>query len=214
MGAGQGARSLSFLCSVSSALHTSDNTDPGMLIRAQSITLPDPNSDLADLAWSPCGRYIAAWSSITDVRPFPSLLACCLASSLVARTCTLTAVPSAVHGSRLYADRHAPRNLHALLVALLSSRLFPFQRAHLILLFPRTETHPSHSLNNRRPEIPLAPRAQHERLCRAWREVRRLGPRRRVVDCRWMGRQGSFPPLLPLSPRGGLMMIWGSRSGS
>ncbi|GAA6054111.1 hypothetical protein NBRC10513_006126 [Rhodotorula toruloides] len=32
----------------------------------KSITLPDPTSDLADLSWSPCGRYIAAWSSITD----------------------------------------------------------------------------------------------------------------------------------------------------
>ncbi|TNY17405.1 hypothetical protein DMC30DRAFT_419826 [Rhodotorula diobovata] len=26
----------------------------------------DPNSDLADVAWSPCGRYLAAWSAVTD----------------------------------------------------------------------------------------------------------------------------------------------------
>ncbi|BGP34420.1 hypothetical protein JCM10296v2_006240 [Rhodotorula toruloides] len=32
----------------------------------KSIILPDPTSDLADLSWSPCGRYIAAWSSVTD----------------------------------------------------------------------------------------------------------------------------------------------------
>ncbi|BGP42505.1 hypothetical protein JCM10450v2_006604 [Rhodotorula kratochvilovae] len=32
----------------------------------RSIPLQDPNSDLADLAWSPCGRYIAAWSAVTD----------------------------------------------------------------------------------------------------------------------------------------------------
>ncbi|GAA5914373.1 hypothetical protein JCM5296_004385 [Sporobolomyces johnsonii] len=30
------------------------------------ITLPDPTSDLASLSWSPCGRYIATWSSVTD----------------------------------------------------------------------------------------------------------------------------------------------------
>ncbi|GAA6057040.1 hypothetical protein JCM3770_005222 [Rhodotorula araucariae] len=32
----------------------------------RSIPLQDPNSDLADLSWSPCGRYIAAWSAVTD----------------------------------------------------------------------------------------------------------------------------------------------------
>ena len=37
--------------------------------RAQTIPLQDPNSDLADLAWSPCGRYLAAWSAMTEVRP-------------------------------------------------------------------------------------------------------------------------------------------------
>ncbi|GAA5954475.1 hypothetical protein JCM21900_006819, partial [Sporobolomyces salmonicolor] len=30
------------------------------------ITLPDPTSDLANLSWSPCGRYITTWSSVTD----------------------------------------------------------------------------------------------------------------------------------------------------
>ncbi|GAA5914356.1 hypothetical protein JCM6882_008170 [Rhodosporidiobolus microsporus] len=33
---------------------------------ARSITLPDPSSDLAGLKWSSCGRYIAAWSHVTD----------------------------------------------------------------------------------------------------------------------------------------------------
>ncbi|BGP13445.1 hypothetical protein JCM10213_008294 [Rhodosporidiobolus nylandii] len=32
----------------------------------RSITLPDPSSDLAGLSWSPCGRYIGAWSHVTD----------------------------------------------------------------------------------------------------------------------------------------------------
>ncbi|GAA5975667.1 hypothetical protein JCM11641_003562 [Rhodosporidiobolus odoratus] len=32
----------------------------------RSITLPDPASDLAGLNWSPCGRYLATWSHITD----------------------------------------------------------------------------------------------------------------------------------------------------
>ncbi|KAL8278653.1 hypothetical protein RQP46_008945 [Phenoliferia psychrophenolica] len=28
--------------------------------------LPTPSSDVADLAWSPCGRYLAVWESLTD----------------------------------------------------------------------------------------------------------------------------------------------------
>ncbi|GAA6007324.1 hypothetical protein JCM10207_001588 [Rhodosporidiobolus poonsookiae] len=32
----------------------------------RSITLPDPSSDLAGLNWSPCGKYIATWSHITE----------------------------------------------------------------------------------------------------------------------------------------------------
>jgi hypothetical protein len=30
--------------------------------------LPSPSSDIADLAWSPCGRFIAVWEVLTDVR--------------------------------------------------------------------------------------------------------------------------------------------------
>ncbi|GAA5860126.1 hypothetical protein JCM8547_009192 [Rhodosporidiobolus lusitaniae] len=32
----------------------------------RSLTLPNPASDLAGLSWSPCGRYISAWSSVTE----------------------------------------------------------------------------------------------------------------------------------------------------
>ncbi|GAA5836382.1 hypothetical protein JCM9279_000370 [Rhodotorula babjevae] len=32
----------------------------------RTIPLQEPNSDLADLTWSPCGRYLAAWSALTE----------------------------------------------------------------------------------------------------------------------------------------------------
>ncbi|GAA6033142.1 hypothetical protein JCM8097_002966 [Rhodosporidiobolus ruineniae] len=32
----------------------------------RTFILPDPASDLAGLSWSPCGRYLALWSHITD----------------------------------------------------------------------------------------------------------------------------------------------------
>ncbi|GAA5839349.1 hypothetical protein JCM11251_003957 [Rhodosporidiobolus azoricus] len=32
----------------------------------RSVAIPDPLSDLAGLKWSPCGRYIAAWSHVTE----------------------------------------------------------------------------------------------------------------------------------------------------
>lgn len=33
----------------------------------QHFPLPSTTSDIADLAWSPCGRYIAVWETLTEV---------------------------------------------------------------------------------------------------------------------------------------------------
>lgn len=36
----------------------------------QQFPLPTTISDVADLEWSPCGRYIAIWETLTEVRTY------------------------------------------------------------------------------------------------------------------------------------------------
>lgn len=74
---------------------------------SQSVPLEDPTSDLADLAWSPCGRYLAAWSSVTEVQ-----------HKILAGRAKLTRVSFAVPTAPLQPGRPHPVHLHSLLVPL------------------------------------------------------------------------------------------------